>query len=597
MTTISQKTLLELVKENDRDTGSDGERHSSEETTMEEKQNNEATTATPPQTIPTPSGSGDERPATPPSTASKSDLPILREDITDESTQSLDDSTAHPQSRMSPEASKDYFSRSFDDISVLDKSDKSSSNEKIPDMSSSKGEKDGSKSGKGSNKKSSNISWYNVWNTSYKAKCEDFRKIFGKHIPDTERLVVDYSCALQKDILVHGRLYLTQNWLCFYANIFRWETLITVKCKDVTAITKERTARVIPNAIQLCTHTEKYFFTSFASRDKTFMILFRLWQNALLDQAMSPQDFWTWVRMNYGDEVGMDSEEVIEPYNAGTPNDSRDEGASDGSISMENGIVNRKAGQALSLPLEKQDLSPESPSNRGMTNDSLQDSSSFLQTPSYAADESSLNTTESECIIQPQEISMGTPPVKLSPEKSTKTQTKALPSPSVNDRGIFGQKDKDKTSDNLPTDESDFTEGEGEVICPCTEHPGRKCVSEVYDFPVDILFDMLFADKHTFYKDFLEARKTTNIVMFSWQDVDNNKMVRTMTYTLTLFASFGPKTAESTEVQTTYKDVCKEGQLYVVDTEVVNHGIPYGDNFYVANRYCLTRVSSTQSRL
>lgn len=37
----------------------------------------------------------------------------------------------------------------------------------------------------------------------------------------------DYSCALQKDILVHGRLYASQNYLCFYANIFRWETLVS----------------------------------------------------------------------------------------------------------------------------------------------------------------------------------------------------------------------------------------------------------------------------------------------------------------------------------------------------------------------------------
>ena len=38
--------------------------------------------------------------------------------------------------------------------------------------------------------------------------------------------LTDYSCALQRDILIHGRLYVTQTWLCFYANIFSWETLV-----------------------------------------------------------------------------------------------------------------------------------------------------------------------------------------------------------------------------------------------------------------------------------------------------------------------------------------------------------------------------------
>ena len=50
-------------------------------------------------------------------------------------------------------------------------------------------------------------------------------------------------------------------------------------------MTKERTARVIPNAVQICTPTDKYFFTSFAARDKTYLMLFRVWQNALMDQV------------------------------------------------------------------------------------------------------------------------------------------------------------------------------------------------------------------------------------------------------------------------------------------------------------------------
>lgn len=63
----------------------------------------------------------------------------------------------------------------------------------------------------------------------------------------------------------------------------------------MSAITKEKTALVIPNAVLISTRTEKHFFTSFASRDKTYLMLFRVWQNALLDQPMSPQEMWQWV--------------------------------------------------------------------------------------------------------------------------------------------------------------------------------------------------------------------------------------------------------------------------------------------------------------
>uniref|UniRef100_A0A3Q2ZKY0 GRAM domain-containing protein n=1 Tax=Kryptolebias marmoratus TaxID=37003 RepID=A0A3Q2ZKY0_KRYMA len=95
-----------------------------------------------------------------------------------------------------------------------------------------------------------------VLSPTYKQRNEDFRKIFKK-LPDTERLIVDYSCALQKDILLQGRLYLSENWLCFYSNIFRWETTITILLKDVTSITKEKTAKLIPNAIQISTENDK----------------------------------------------------------------------------------------------------------------------------------------------------------------------------------------------------------------------------------------------------------------------------------------------------------------------------------------------------
>lgn len=55
----------------------------------------------------------------------------------------------------------------------------------------------------------------------------------------------------------------------------------------MTAITKEKTALVIPNAVFVHTESDKYFLTSFAARDKTYLMLFRIWQNALLEQVVS----------------------------------------------------------------------------------------------------------------------------------------------------------------------------------------------------------------------------------------------------------------------------------------------------------------------
>ncbi|CAM4709488.1 unnamed protein product [Caretta caretta] len=151
-------------------------------------------------------------------------------------------------------------------------------------------------------------SWYSMLSPTYKQRNEDFRRIF-KGLPESERLLVDYSCALQRDILLQGRLYLSENWLCFYSNIFRWETAISVPLREVKCLKKEKMAKLIPNAIQVCTAADKHFFTSFGARDRCFMLIFRLWQNALLEKTLSPQELWHIVHQGYGAELGLTSED------------------------------------------------------------------------------------------------------------------------------------------------------------------------------------------------------------------------------------------------------------------------------------------------
>ena len=61
---------------------------------------------------------------------------------------------------------------------------------------------------------------------------------------------------------------------------------------SVTAITKEKTAKIIPNAVAVCTESEKHMFTSFMSRDATFNTITKAWRRALqrnnIDNSVSP---------------------------------------------------------------------------------------------------------------------------------------------------------------------------------------------------------------------------------------------------------------------------------------------------------------------
>ena len=52
----------------------------------------------------------------------------------------------------------------------------------------------------------------------------------------------------------------------------------------MTIVTKEKTAKIIPNAIGLMTlEHEKHVFSSFISRDTTFKLMTRLWKKAMRD--------------------------------------------------------------------------------------------------------------------------------------------------------------------------------------------------------------------------------------------------------------------------------------------------------------------------
>lgn len=385
------------------------------------------------------------------------------------------------------------------------------------------------KQGKAEKKRKSS-SWYSVLSPTYKSRSEDYKKIF-KDIPNDERLIVDYSCALQKDILVHGRMFISQNWVCFYANIFRWETVLTIPCKDICAITKEKTARVIPNAIQIATEKDKYFFTSFGARDKTFMMLFRIWQNALLDQPMTPQEQWHWVHISYGEELGLTSsdDDYVPPPAPDYVRD-RHTGKDDGSL----------AGKDCPTDSSDQHVLP----TESITN----------------ADDTDLIATDDA--FGPTQDSMV-----------------------VN-------------GDEPLTDFGDTTEeSDGEIICTEHDHFSRTYMNEVFSIPVDKMFEYLFTDS-PFFRSFAETRKTYELVLPPWQeepDADGNRQ-RTITYTLTLGASIGPKNSPATEHQVCYKQ-SQPGMLYVIDTSTTMSSVPYTESFYVEHRYCITRASYTKCRL
>ncbi|XP_048376828.2 GRAM domain-containing protein 2A isoform X2 [Stegostoma tigrinum] len=97
-----------------------------------------------------------------------------------------------------------------------------------------------------------------------------YHKLF-KEVPEQEMLRKVYSCALQRDIFIQGRLYISSNWLCFYAYFFGKDIKVSISVTSVVLVKKRRTAGLLPNGLVIRTKpNEKYIFVSFISRDNVY---------------------------------------------------------------------------------------------------------------------------------------------------------------------------------------------------------------------------------------------------------------------------------------------------------------------------------------
>ncbi|XP_056022819.1 uncharacterized protein LOC125648974 isoform X2 [Ostrea edulis] len=112
-----------------------------------------------------------------------------------------------------------------------------------------------------------------------KSKYEKFHKLF-KTVPPEEYPLNDYSCAYIGDILLHGSLYISQNWICFYSKIRARGRRRQIPLEKVISITREKTALVFPNAIGVQTAEEKYTFGSFLMRDNAYKYINTVWKKS-----------------------------------------------------------------------------------------------------------------------------------------------------------------------------------------------------------------------------------------------------------------------------------------------------------------------------
>lgn len=112
---------------------------------------------------------------------------------------------------------------------------------------------------------------------SYSKKAENnMHKLFPASKGET--YLGHYRCAYQKDILLHGKLYITTGRIYFWSNILGYTTQLAISIKDILTVNRKSILK-FPSAIEIRTASEKYIFASLLKRDEAYYKLKSLLAN------------------------------------------------------------------------------------------------------------------------------------------------------------------------------------------------------------------------------------------------------------------------------------------------------------------------------
>lgn len=366
-------------------------------------------------------------------------------------------------------------------------------------------------------------------------KQKEFHLTF-KNLPSEERLYVDYACALSKDILMQGKLYVSDHYVSFYANILGWVTSLSIPLDEIVQIEKKTTAKFIPNALVIQTLHNRYLFTSFFSRDLTFDFITKLWNHAVR---------------------GADIKSSI----------------STGSLELES-FLSDESGYDTDEGLQDSDL------------DDLSDLDNMT---------SSFNDSDEATEKQEQSKSE---PSKFSRIRAKSFSRKDKDKHKDSSKAANGNANQATASTPPGSAEGDL--GDLPVLGPTKHAPTKspwvkkpnetEILTVTFPVPPGTVFELLFGDNTTFARSLIEKQKNFDIsdIPPYNENSETGLKERKYSYTKPLNAPVGPKQTRCNITDTIEKcDVENEGLIQVLQ---VTHlpDVPSGNLFLVSTRFYMT---------
>lgn len=181
-----------------------------------------------------------------------------------------------------------------------------------------------------------------------KKRNREFHQLF-RSVPEDDYLIEDYSCALQREIILAGRIYVSEGHICFSSNILGWVTTLVISFDEVVAIEKESTAMVFPNAIAIQTLHARHTFRSLLSRESTYDLMVNIWKmnhpalKSSVNGRRVPDGTGDKTEKAGESEIGSEDEEEDEIYDEDEEGDTAESFAADVSVSGSEPSNPRKA--------------------------------------------------------------------------------------------------------------------------------------------------------------------------------------------------------------------------------------------------------------
>ncbi|XP_068456185.1 GRAM domain-containing protein 2B-like [Clinocottus analis] len=156
-----------------------------------------------------------------------------------------------------------------------------------------------------------------------------FQKLF-QEIPVEEKLTHTFTCALQKEVLYHGKLFVSENYVCFHSSVLLKDTKVVIPASSVQSV-KKHNSTLSMLSIQNA-DGEKHTFVSLRNRDLCYKLLHTVCSHAQRRASVNSSS-----HLSFGENEADHDVDVVSSYSSLEDSAGRDL-SRENSIQLDNGF-------------------------------------------------------------------------------------------------------------------------------------------------------------------------------------------------------------------------------------------------------------------